>query len=244
MSCFDQLTVFILATNEQESLRQTVRSVVEACGAKTLHEIVAVLPSDQCPAAKICGEFGDNACGVPFHPYYQKKPDKIRFFSEIPPLTSSSHFVIMAGDMEMDPFSLGAMIKLAKEKPDAIVCGAKWVKGSQVFGYGFLHRLANMAVNRCAALLLHSNGKELFSIFEIYPKAVFDRMRFNPAIPLLFEYTLLPVSQGVEYIEIPTVYHKRTEGASNSNLWVYLLMGARFILTAGKLALRKPKQIR
>ena len=242
MQGFCSLTVFILATNEQKLLRQTILSVVDACGVDCLRELVVVLPADDCPAASVCREFGGSVGGVSFRTYIQKNSDKVLFFSEIPFLAESSHFVIMAGDMEMDPGSLRKMTAVSKTNPEAIVCGAKWLKESSVFGYGFFHQIANVSVNRMAALLLRNRYKDLFSIFEIYPKSVFDRFFFQQSPSLLYEYTLKPVSRGAEYIEVPTVFRKRTEGVSNSSFRLYAKLAVHFILTAIRLAIHTHKE--
>ena len=239
MEPFTGLTVLILATNEQRLLKKTLNAVVDVCGIDDLAEIIAVLPSVDCPAAVVCEAFGPFFRGVPFRTYIQKKRDRILFFSEVPYRASSSHFVIMAADMEMDPASLSDMLAAAKADPQCIVCAAKWLRGSDVCGYGRFHTFANVAVNRIAALLIRTHDADLFSIFQIYPKEVFDRMRFDHTENLLFEYTLKPVVCGERYMEIPTSYRKREEGAANTDLCLFVRLAVCFLVTAFRLSFQR-----
>ena len=60
-------------------------------------------------------------------------------------------------------------------------------------------------------------------------------MRFSSTENILYEYTLRPVAEGVEYIEIPTVYRKRTEGQSNISFKQNLEFTKGFIKAALRL---------
>ena len=232
MSGFSGLTVLMLATNERSLFRETLHAVIDVCGASDLYEIVVVLLSAHCPAAEVCAEYGDRLRGVRLRTYIQKNRDKILFFSEVPFLAKSSHFVIMGSDMEMSPYSLADMLKIVKKNPETIVCASKWSAGSDVVGYGCFHRISNIMVNQAAARIIGKRYRDLFSIFQIYPKSVFDRMRFGNMKTLLFEYTLKPVACGEEYVEIPTIYRKRTENRANTNLPLFIKLGVLFLFTA------------
>lgn len=229
----------MLATNEKRLLRKTLNTIIEVCGTKDIAELVLIVPSRDCPAAQVCAEYGGRLCGVKIRMYIQKNKDKILFFSEVPCLAKSSHFVIMAADMEMDPHSLREMLKIAKENPKSIVCAAKWLPESEITGYGAFHRVANIAVNRAAAQILRVPYKDLFSIYQIYPKTVLEQMHFQNMKKLLFEYTLKPVASGVKYIEIPTAYHKRTEEKPNTDFLLFCKLGILFLQTAIKLRFSK-----
>lgn len=227
---FTGLTVFVLATNEQKLLIQSLRKTIESCGAENIAEIIIVLINSFCPAAEMCKKIGSSFEGVRCKTYVQKSKDIAQVFFEIPALAKSSHFVIIAADMEMDPESLRLMLQITKEKPESIVCAAKWAKGSIVKGYGFFNSLGSKGINRFVARLIGSKAKDLFSIFEIYPKSVFDQMKYDPA-QCLYEYSLRPVLSGVEYIEIPTIYNRRAEGKSNADFQKNI-QGAIYFLKA------------
>lgn len=232
---FEGLTVIVMAMNERSSLEQTVDTVIDVCDKDDIYEIIIVLPSENCPSAQTGRSLASSDRGVPIRTYIQTDRNRSvalnDSFSEI----KSSHFVYIGADLEMDPVSLRDMIAVSKEKPDSIVCASKWHKESKVYGLDPLHALGSWTVNRAAAFILGSKGTDLFVLYEIYPKSVLDRMRFSAPENVLYEYTLRPVSEGVEYIEIPTVFRKRTDGRSTVSLKQNLEFTSGFIKAALRL---------
>ncbi len=229
---FKSVTVFVLASKETTLLRNTVNSILESNDIEDIEKIVIVLKSNDCPAFYEAEKILDGAENKKIEMYVQKAPDAVLCIAELPPLVKSTHFVIMAADMEMDPLSVKDFIARAKENPRAIICAAKWLKGSTVEGYGKLHELCSRTMNMFISVLFNKNVKDPFSLFQIYPTEIYHRMNFDIPGNFLYEYTLKPLKAGVEYSEIPTVYKKRTEGTSNFDIFMLIKVAVRFCLTA------------
>ncbi len=231
-SMFNSVTVFVLASNETDSLRSTVAQIRKNCCDKDLEKIVIVLKSDTCPSyfetKKLLEESNDGKIEL----YVQKAPNAMLCLAELPPLAESSHFVIMAADMEMDPNSIKDFVSKAKKYPSRIICAAKWLKGSSVEGYGFIHEIGSRTMNAFISVLFNKKVRDPFSIFQIYPTEIYRKMKFDDPSAFLYEYTLKPLRLGVEYEEVPTVYQKRTDGKSNFNIAVILKVAVNFCLTA------------
>ncbi|MBO5410413.1 MAG: hypothetical protein J6A60_04060 [Clostridia bacterium] len=229
---FDSLTVFVLASNETHLLRATVNSIKTNCG-NDLERIVIVAKNSTCPsyteAIAICEEEAKAEL------YVQKAPTAQLCLAELPALAESSHFVIMAADMEMNPSDLAVFIKKAKEHPCRIICAAKWMPGSTVTGYGFFHAFCSKAMNRFISILFGKKVYDPFSIYQIYPVSLYRKMNFDSPGKFLYEYTLKPLSLGEEYEEISTVYNKRNEGKSNFNFATLVSVGSKFVLTGLKI---------
>ena len=228
---FKTLTVFVLASNETEILRETVSGIRRNCPDEYLDKIVIVCKNNSCPAYFEAQKINDSKIKV----YVQKAPNAVLCIAELPPLADTSHFIIMAGDMEMHPDSISAFVKEAKLHPERIICAAKWLKGSTVEGYGFLHSVCSRTMNRFISVLFGVNVKDPFSIYQIYPVSVYNKLNFDNPENFLFEYSLKPLRMGIEYDEVPTVYRKRSEGKSNFHLKTLINVGSRFCLTAIKL---------
>ena len=170
MSGFNGLTVVILASNERESLRQTIRSTIKKCNSKDLSEIIVFLKSEDCASAEELKTFlSEDSVSVPVRGYVQKDRDLHHAVCEIPGLIKSSHMVIMFADFATDASSLPQMIEKAKQFPGAIICAAKWHKRSKVYGYSRVRMLCSRTMNKLAAFFLHTTGNDLFSYFQIYP---------------------------------------------------------------------------
>lgn len=232
-SAFKSVTVFVLASNEVISLRKTVNKIKENCLDEDLKKIIIVLKSEICPsffeAKKLIAE------NSKVELYIQKAPTAALCLAELPPMAESSHFIIMAADMEMNPDNIKDFIKIAKSHPESIICAAKWLKGSTVEGYGRIHELCSRTMNLFISLLFNKNIKDPFSVFQIYPVSVYKKMNFNNPSTFLYEYTLKPLRLGIEYKEIPTVYKKRNEEKSNFNIGTLVKVGLCFCLTALKI---------
>lgn len=236
---FTSLTVFVLAYKETNLLQQTVRELLDNIAAGDLEKIVIVLKSQDCPAYYEVNKEIDIFRSPKVETYIQKSPTLELCIAELPPLVTSSHFVIMTADMEMYPASVADMLKTTKEYPDSIVCATKWLKQSVVEGYGFFHRLGSRALNIFISLLFNKNIKDPVTFFQIYPTHIYKKMNFAYSPKTVFEYTVKPLKAGVNYIEIPTVYKKRAEGYSNFNLLILISGALRYMATAIRIRFTK-----
>ncbi len=233
MELFHHLTVVLLASTEQQSLKETVRQLLECCAAEDLAEIIIFLISADCPSAEAAAEImRDSSIPVPVRCCIQQMPGLSAGIFELSHLINSSHFLIIGSDLEMDPRAVPAMIERSKQHPAAIVCASKFQEGARREDYGRLHYLCNRAVNIAVELILNIRGTELISTFQIYPLDLYKRMQFTNPKRTFYEYTIRPLSMGAEYIEIPTNYKRREEGASNFNPKKYINLGVTFIRTA------------
>ncbi len=213
---FNSLTVFILATNETESLNNTISQIRGLKYFNDINRIIVVVKSITCPAyseaQKIISANSDKL------DIYIQKSDRIELcVSELPPLVETSHFVITAADGEMDINDIDTFICKAKENPCKIICGAKWHKDSTVHGYGKIHEIASRCIGWIISIIFGQKVCDPFSIHQIYPISVYKKLNFNNRKTFGFEYTIKALRNNIEYEEIPTVYKKRTEGATNFN---------------------------
>lgn len=226
-----KLSIAVLASNEVVSLRETIQTIINTCKVDDIKEIIIFLKSQTCPSA-----LESKKLEYIFSPIIkisvQKGGNLLDSLIEIPRLVQGTHFIIISSDLEMDPASVADLIQISKNNPYAICCAAKWKKDSIIRGYGFAHQKCSKYMNSLAAFLIHSNARDLFSIFQIYPVCVYNCMNFQNPSQFPYEYTLKPVSLGVHYIEIPTCYKSRTEANTSASLPYLIKMGLRFLLTA------------
>ena len=243
MDKFQSLTLVLLASTEQQSLKETIRLLLKCCTSEDLAEIIIFLIAPDCPSAETAKEIMNaTPLPVPVRCCIQKMPGLSSGIFELSHFIKSSHFLIIGSDLEMDPCAVPAMIEISKKHPDAIVCASKFQTGAKRENYGRLHYLCNRAVNLAVELILHIRGTELISTFQIYPLDLFKRMQFTNPKRTFYEYTIRPLSMGAEYIEIPTNYKRREEGASNFNPRKYIDLGVTFIRTAISERIRLNKQ--
>ncbi len=229
---FDSVTIFILASNETVLLRETIKTIYSSIDISDLKKLVVVLKSDTCPSYYEINNIINESSFTKIEAYVQKAPNAVLCIAEIPPMATSSHFIIMAADSEMNPENVSNLIAEAKKYPEAIICAAKWLKESSVYGYGKIHKLCSRSLNTFIALLFKPTAKEPLSLFQIYPTKIYHKIKFSSPEKFLFERTLKPLRVGVEYKEIPTVYKKRTEGKSSFSIFTLVGIAIQFCITA------------
>lgn len=225
-SCFESLTVFILASNETESLNNTVGAIRTLRYYEDISDIVIVVKSTDCPAyfqaVKIAESLDDN-----IEIYVQKSASLEQCIAELPELVKSSHFVITVADGEMQIENIDTFILKAKEKPERIVCAAKWHKDSTVQGYEKFHEFGSRLMNILVSVLFGKKVKDPFSIYQIFPVSIYNKLNYRNPKTFVYEYTTKALRNNVEYEEIPTFYKKRIEGKTNFN-YIKLFQAAAF----------------
>ena len=230
------LTIFILASKEENLLIETVNRIKEVCSPKDVCEIVIVLKSENCKSAFAADRLVADISEFKIVKYVQKSPDIERCFGEIPFICSSSHFVIMASDLETSPETLSELIRISKDNPDGVVCASKWHKDSSVYGYGNLKEFFNRAMNVYISCLYQRKVTDAFCFYQVYPMSVFNSFNIKNPDKLIYMYTFLVLRTGKKYIEIPTVYHKRTEGKTEFSLFrLFYSGGLKFSIYALKI---------
>ncbi len=233
MSLSNYLTLVVLASTERQTLKKTVNLLLKHCSHTDIAEIVFFLISADCPSAPVAKKIIQTNCSdVSMRICIQKMPGLSPAVHEIPRHVRSSHFLIIGSDLEMSPLTVPDMIKISKQHPEAIVCASKFKKGSKRENYHLPHYLCNRAVNFAMQRLLRIKGTELPITFQIYPTNLFFKMNFTNPKHTFYEFTIRPLTKGVEYIEIPTNYRRRSEGESNFNLHKYIDLGVNFLSAA------------
>ena len=241
---FKDITLVVLASTEQQSLRKTLRILDSVCDPKDVKEMLVYLISDTCPAIfELKKILAEETFSIPVRAYIQQKPGISGAIYEIGSIVTSSHYLIISSDLEMDPLSAPALIAASKEHPEAIVCASKFEKGSTRTGYGRTHEICVRAVNASVRTILRIKGNELLTTFQTYPTALFHRMNFTAPTFTFYEYTIKPVYYGTEYIELPTNYVRRDEGDSNFNLKRYIKLAVMFVCAAIRLRLGLDKPL-
>lgn len=234
-NCFSDLTLFILASNEQVVLQQTLDTILQTCDDQDISRIIIALKSKRCESYRFLQNhiFPDKKY-VKVSSYIQKQPGIVQCMSELPELVKSSHFLIMSADNEMSPLVVKSLISNARKYPDTIICAAKWKKESVIHGKMDLHLYGSYWLNRLCARILHCKACDPCSIFRVYPVSLFESLPSGDSSVFLYEYTLKPLACGMRYLEIPTEYNKRAENQSNFNFLNYISYTYQYLCFAVK----------
>ncbi len=238
---FQGVTFFILTTNETQLLRNTVSVIRNTCANDDIAKIVIVAKNNTCDGYREAKAITQEQKDGKTEAYVQKSDTLELCLAELPPMVQSSHFLIMAADMEMRPDDVHILIEHAKKHPQRIICASKWHKDSKVSGYGHLHALCSRTMNTFISILFQRKISDPISFFQIYPLSVYQKCNFDNPKAFIYEYTLKPIHAGFAYEEIPTVYGKRTEGKSNFSALKLISTAILFCITAIRIRFSRKK---
>ena len=71
--------------------------------------------------------------------------------------SKNSHIVIMASDLETNPYDLKKMISISKKNLKKIICANRWHLKSKIKNYGFIKKILNFLFQKALNLLFKSN---------------------------------------------------------------------------------------
>lgn len=240
---FGGLTVFLLASDETELLKQTYDKIVGNCSADDLSHIIIVLKSNDCQSAETANELvkSDNSGRTEL--YFQKSENLRGCIGELPYLATDSHFIIMGSDAEMDPDSLPDLIEQAHKHPDAIICASKLLKDSVLKNYGHMRKFLNKAMNLYISLLYNKRVTDVFNFYQIYPIKVFNMFDFKKPKDVAYLFTIIPLRAKIPYYETPTVFCNNDEKKSHFGSLYVLYVGLKFSLMALRIRFTKVKKL-
>lgn len=221
---FEKVTIVIVATDENESLIETVETTVLNCDLADIDSFLIVIPAD---ASEECLEAIE---------YLQMRyPGKVRKYIQRHPYiggamrdsiaeTSTSHIMFLSADIPIGLESIPVMINKAKENPDAIIKISRWLEKDSFYNYNKFRKVFNGLAQKFLRVTFNSKLTDftspvLISPTEIYKKANFKEWNF----PCLLEAVLLPIRMGCIIEEIPAKCYPRSEGKSKNSMWQTLL---------------------
>lgn len=242
INSFDSLTVFVLASNETDALKETVYRIKNLQYIDDISKIIIVAKNTLCPAYSEAKKL-EATLGDLIELYVQKSDSFALCMAEMPLLVNSSHFVIVASDGEMEIENIDVFISKAKKHPERIICAAKWHKDSVVEGYAAFNKFGSRLLNTFISVLFNKNIKDSFSLFQIYPISVYHKLNFNNPKTFGYEYTVKALRNGIEYEEIPTFYKKRTDGKTNFTYLKLFKIAVVYCLIAVKVRFEKKLMI-
>lgn len=133
-------------------------------------------------------------------------------------LARGSHVILMASDLETNPYDVPKLIAQSKLHPGAIITASRWLKGGNFSGYGKAKLLANWVFQRFFSFLYNVHLTDMTFAYRLFPTKVLRSIKWEELRhPFFFETIIKPIRLGVEIIEIPTTWAARTEGQSHNS---------------------------
>ena len=154
----------------------------------------------------------------------------------------SSHFILMASDLETDPYDVKKLIKFSIENPQKVIVANRWLKKNSFKGYNLIKLVLNKIFQLFFSSLFLVRLSDLTFAYRAYPSNLIKTFQLKEnKHPILLETALIPIKLGIKFIEIPSKWSSRLEGETNNTFlrnFAYILTGFRIFFSNKKKLLK------
>ena len=215
---FETVSIFIYATDEHDSLLETVHGIVSSCESSDIEKILIIRSqnaSQSCLEAisMLKEEYPGTVDSVKqIHPYLGGA------ISDSKQWLSSSHVILICADLAIDLACVPTMIAEEKLFPEGMVKASRWLKPNLFHNYSSVKKFFNRIAQSFLRTLFHSEITDFTNPVQIMPAELFKSIDWKEKnVAIMLELVLMPVKMGVKIKEIPTDYYGRTEGKSKNS---------------------------
>lgn len=232
-----EITIIILATNEEAVLEKTVRIIFEE-NNYYIDKIFIVTPHNATEGCiKKINKLIEVYQNKIIHKYQPKKYPGYGGASIYGiSLVYTDYFVLADADGETDPKKIKSLISnIDNSKYDIISC-SRWLSKNWLQQYGLVNYILNWLFQKITSILYFSNLTDYTVGYRIYPTELIKKINFknfNQSFSL--ESILIPIRKGFRIKEIPYSFIKRTEGVSKNSF----LNKLKYIITLIECRFRK-----
>ena len=143
----------------------------------------------------------------------------------------SSHFVIMASDLETNPNFFHKLRANSQKDNDTIFVATRWKKKNSFQNYNIIKLLLNKIFQVFFSILFNTRLTDLTFGYRIYPSKIIKKIKLiELKHPILFESIIVPLKLGHKIIELDCNWKMRKEGKSHNpflNNFLYVKTGLR-----------------
>lgn len=209
------VSICTFAMNETESLRICVDTVLQTCRTEDIREILIcscdrTTPECRETIVKLQKQYSQVLIREIWQP-----PETKRWGGACRALfdaAAGTHILSMSSDLECDPKYVSKLIELSKQNPDKMIKASRWLEDVEFSGYGALRKTGNLLFQKYLSLLFGKKLTDYTFSFQIAPADVFrDTVFHKNGRTVAVELICGPIMRGVEILEIPTPWKKRTE---------------------------------
>lgn len=211
------VSVVILATDENNSLKKTVDYINNQCTEKIDKTIIILSrnASEQCVAA---AEYIKNKYGDVIELSVQSEDGLGCAAMQGLQMVKTTHMTYFPADQAIELDSLDRMISVAKNNPEKIVKSSRWLEKGSFIGYNKSRFKLNRLAQCFLKLLFLTRLTDLTSPVQVIPVEYEKKVNWKEkGFCALIEHTIIPVRLGYKCIEVPAKCFPRTEGKSKNS---------------------------
>jgi len=231
-------TVIVTALNETWSLEKTIDVVIEENKPELKEIIIVISPKTTTPECKDTIQSIISTYGDIVRVYEQIKPHLGGAITECIENSNGKYTLIMAGDLETDPYLVKNLIANISQKNVDLVTTSRWLKGGDFKNYNKLKYCFNYIFQKIFSFLYGVSLTDMTFGYRIFRTDKVNQIDFKELKhPFFLESIIKPVRLGFKIIEIPAKWERRGEGESTITLkdfFGYFRVGFCVLFTAKK----------
>ena len=138
-------------------------------------------------------------------------------------LSKKKYIVIMASDLETNPYELENMINISKNNPNHIISADRWIGQKGFSNYGIIKFLANFFFQKLIRFFFRYEILDFTFAYRLYPRQALEKYKIEELRHgFALEILLNPIKKGFKVITLPAKWKKRVEGSSSITIKSYL----------------------
>ena len=221
---FESVEIFIFATDEHDSLIETVQGILSSCKREDIKRFLIIHPEN---AAGSC--LSAIAELKEMYPGLVDSKTQINkglggALADSRDWMTSSHVMLHCADLAIDLASVSEMIEEEKKNPDYLVKTSRWLRPGSFHNYSSVKKFFNRIAQAYLRVLFHSKVTDFTNPVQIMPSETYRKFPLKESFtPVMLELVLIPVKMGVKIKELPAEYYGREEGKSKNSFLLTVL---------------------
>jgi len=210
------VSVILPVVNETYSLRKTVEIINQTSSKHIREYIIVVCKFTKIDSIKVIEELKVDFPDLIFV-HQQKLPYLGGAIQEAFHIAKGSHLILMASDLETDPWIVKELIREESKCENGIVTASRWISGGEFRGYSKLKYMLNWVFQKFISTLYWSNLTDMTYAYRIIPTKIAQLIKWEETRhPFLLETLIKPLMLKIPIKEIPAKWSARTEGESQN----------------------------
>jgi hypothetical protein len=133
------------------------------------------------------------------------------------------YIVIMASDLETNPYDLKKMLNISLKNRNCIVSADRWVGSNGFKDYGIIKFIANFMFQKLLKVFFSYNILDFTFAYRIYPRKALKGFKLKELRHgFALEMLLKPMKKGFKIVTVPAKWKKRVEGSSSITINSYI----------------------
>ncbi len=209
-----KLSILLPLINETKSLEETIQVILNQ-NDKEVHEIIIIISDlKTTDESKLLAKKMKNIY------------EKVKIITQKKKLlggalqdgftySSGTHVLLMASDKETEPNDVKNFITSSKQNLDSIITGNRWISGGGFESYNYFKYTLNFFFQKIFSILYSTSLSDLTFGYRIFPSLIVKKINWEEINhSFLFETIIKPIKIGINIIEIPCTWKKRSSGES------------------------------